>query len=320
MPDSPSAAPQRRLSFSEKIPLLQLAWDSTSLGELKTCPRKYYYSILCGYITHGDNVHQVFGLIYHSALEAYDRERAAGASHDAALLKAFRLALTLTWNSELQRPWTSDDNYKNRDTLLRSIVWYCDQFADDPFTVIVSEDGAAQVELSFRFELDLKSRLTEETFLLCGHKDKRGTFNGRRWVGDHKTTKSFLNQDYFEKYSPDNQISLYALSEQILEKEPSSGVIIDAAQIAVNFSRFQRQIITRTESQLAEWLTDAQYYIRQAENFVESNYWPMNDKSCNAWGGCPYRKVCSAAPEIRQTLLDTMYSRRSWDPLQTREV
>ena len=33
---------QKNSSFSTEIPNLQLAWDSTSLGLLKECPRKYY--------------------------------------------------------------------------------------------------------------------------------------------------------------------------------------------------------------------------------------------------------------------------------------
>jgi hypothetical protein len=61
-------------------------------------------------------------------------------------------------------------------------------------------------------------------------------------------------------------------------------------------------------------------YIRQNETYVENNYWPMNDTSCTRYGGCPYRPVCAAIPELRPKLLEGLYHRRSWDPLVVREI
>jgi hypothetical protein len=64
---------------------LQYAWDSTSLGYLKECPRKYYYTIVEGWRGKGSSVHLEFGGLYHSALEGYDKMRATGESHENAL-------------------------------------------------------------------------------------------------------------------------------------------------------------------------------------------------------------------------------------------
>jgi hypothetical protein len=52
---------------------LQFAWDSTSLGYLKECPRKYYYTMIEGWRGRGESVHLRFGQEYHAALEHYDR-------------------------------------------------------------------------------------------------------------------------------------------------------------------------------------------------------------------------------------------------------
>jgi hypothetical protein len=48
----------------------QWAWNSSSLNPAKTCARKYYYEVICGYVTKDENVHLTFGGIYASALEA----------------------------------------------------------------------------------------------------------------------------------------------------------------------------------------------------------------------------------------------------------
>ena len=56
-------------AFSKSLPGLQIAWDSTSLGTLKECPRKYQYSIMLGKQPREISVHLTFGLYYHAALE-----------------------------------------------------------------------------------------------------------------------------------------------------------------------------------------------------------------------------------------------------------
>jgi hypothetical protein len=64
---------------------LQFAWDSTSLGYLKECPRKYFYTIVEGWRGKGQSVHLEFGGLYHKALEEYDKLRAREDPHDETL-------------------------------------------------------------------------------------------------------------------------------------------------------------------------------------------------------------------------------------------
>lgn len=329
----PDDARIQRLSFSQILPLLQLAWDSTSLGELKTCARRYQYNILEGYVTRTENVHLRFGSEFHAALEYYDRLRAResryepdfyirppGASHEDALLGAVRFTLERTWDEKLGRPWTSDEPTKTRDTLIRSIIWYLDQFENDPCETIILNSGEPAVELSFRFEIGIQSKLTGEEFVVCGHLDRVARFQDRKWIMDRKTTKSTISEETFNNYTPDNQMTLYTFAGNIIMDEPIAGVILDVAQVVVTFSRFQRRALQRTPAQLEEWTRDLAHWLAVAESHVAQNYWPQNDKACHLFGGCPYRPVCSASPEIRPALLSALYTRRSWDPLVTREV
>jgi hypothetical protein len=57
---------------------VQFAWDSTSLGWLKTCPRLYQYSMIEGWRSSAKSVHLEFGGLYHSGLEMYDKQRSLG--------------------------------------------------------------------------------------------------------------------------------------------------------------------------------------------------------------------------------------------------
>src|SRR5262245_10715921 len=114
---------------------LQWAWDSTSLGWFKECPRKYYYAMIVGWRPKAETVNLKFGQLYHTGLEHYDKARALGMSHEEALIDSVQLLLTLTWErgrpDKVDGPWESDHNTKTRETLIRSIVWYIDQFGKD---------------------------------------------------------------------------------------------------------------------------------------------------------------------------------------------
>lgn len=309
-----------RLSFSQIEPNLQLAWDSTSLGALKRCPRYYEYNIIKGYTSKLESVHLRFGSEYNNALVTYHKARAAGATKEEATMAAVRYALEHTWDNDLGRPWVSDEPTKNRETLLRTVIWYLDRFEEDPLETQVFANGEAAVELSFRISIDHESDLTGEAYFLCGYLDRFVHFLGGAWITDWKSSKYQLDEKYFDRYSPDNQMSQYAFAGTMIGREPIKGVIVDAVQLGATFSRFQRGQILRTHTQLEEWLQDSLVYIKQNEDFVAKGHWPMNDTSCEKYGGCPYRKVCAATPEIRPKLLDGLFSTRIWDPLVVREI
>lgn len=312
----PAITHEQNSAFSQSIPNLQLAWDSTSLGTLKECPKKYEYFLLHGLRPRAESVHLTFGLHYHAALEFYDHQRAAGVSHDEALLATVRRVLELTWNAKLRRPWLSDDKHKNRFTLLRTVVWYLLEFAEDSLQTVILANGKPAVELSFRLELG-STAPTGEQWMLAGHLDRLVNFGEQVYVLDRKTTKSTLGEYFFAQFSPHNQFSLYALASRVIYKTPASGIICDGAQVAVTFSRFQRGIISRTEPQLQEWLDDAHMWFEQAYEFARRGRWPMNDKSCSNYGGCPYQALCTKSPLVRADWTRG-FAPVLWNPLQVR--
>jgi hypothetical protein len=281
---------------------VQFAWDSTSLGWLKTCPRLYQYSMLEGYRLNADKPDLTFGIHYHTALEHYDRQCAAGAGHAEALHEATRRVLADSWG------WESDHTTKNRETLVRSVVWYLDHFADDAARTLILANGKPAVELSFRMDIG-------EGNLLCGHLDRVVTYAGGVYVMDHKTASSTISSYYFDKFGPDNQMSLYTMAAKVVFNTPVQGVIIDAAQIAVGFTAFSRGFTFRTNAQLEEWMDDTRQYIKMAATFTDASYWPMNDKACNLYGGCAFRRICSKSSEVREMFLNTHYTRTPWNPL-----
>lgn len=309
-------------SFSQVMPNLQTAHDSTSIKAGEKCWRYYKYSNIDGYRTGTANPHQYFGQTLHSAIETYDRACAQGDDHQTAMQRALWTALDESWDHDHNRPWASEEPTKTRDTLLRTLVWYLDQWQNDPLKTLVLENGKPAVELSFRVDLSSAApdnrffAPTGEPYLICGHIDRAVEWNSEIWITDVKTTKYALDNNYFKQFSPDTQVSLYSLAGKVIFGKEIAGLIIDGIQVIVTGSRFRRQPIPRTESQLEEWLDDFTIYLRDLERNVDQDRWPMNPSACG-FGNfqCVYRPVCSAAPEARQDLLDAFYVKRQWDPL-----
>jgi hypothetical protein len=296
---------------------IQWAWDSTSLGWLKECPRKYQYNMIKGWRPKQPSIHLHFGLLYHAALELYDRLRTEGLDHENALIAVTRQAMRDSW------PWDFEPlerDTKNRATLIRSIVWYLEEFADDPCETVILQNGRPAVELSFKMELDYgpSGQLGGQPYVLCGHLDRVVTLNGSTYVSDRKTTSSTPGAYYFDGFAPDNQMSLYSIAARVVYHTPVSGIIIDAVQVAVGFSRFSRGFTYRSVAQLDEWLADTRYWLDLAVQYAKAGYWPMNDKSCHHFGGCPFRRVCSKSPEVRQVFLESDFRREPWNPLEVR--
>lgn len=301
---------------------VQFAWDSTSLGYLKTCPRLYQYIMIDGWSAKDESVHLRFGSEYHQAIQEYDIERANGTKHEEAIRHTIQNLLIRIAD------WQVDEDlragkYKNRTTLLQLCVDYFDFYADDPAQTLILDSGKPAVELSFKFELDWGPNDTAQPYILCGHLDRVVTFNEQIMVLDHKTTTQAPGAFFFNQFEPSNQMTLYTLAGKIVLDSPIKGVIIEAAQILLEKpNRFIRGFTYRTQDQLDEWVSDLGNWFSVAEAYADANYWPMNDTACDKFGGCKFRDVCSKSPNVRNTWLAADFTKLEegdrWNPLKAR--
>lgn len=290
---------------------VQFAWDSTSMGLYKECPRKYYYTMIGQWHLPQISMHLTFGLEFHKALEDYDKLRALGEDYEPALKKIVQDLMIRTDG------WETFDSKKNRQTLVRSVIWYLEHYRDDTIKTIILANGKPAVELSFKMDLGIEAG-DGNTYLWCGHMDRLVDYAGTPYVMDRKTSGSTINARYFDGFSPDNQMSGYTLAGKIIYNTPVAGVIIDAAQIAVGFTSFQRGFTMRTEAQLNEWVDDLTTWLERARVSAEEDKWPMNDKACHNYGGCVFRGICSLDPRVRDRFLESNFTKREWNPLEER--
>lgn len=304
-------------SFSIKLPTLQLYIDSSSLTEFKVCPRRYYYSIVMGRQPNAESIHLTFGILLHKSIELYHKARPT-MPHYLALKESVKWAMEATWDNSVNKPWDSDDRYKNRFTLIRTLVWYLDEYEHEAIATATLKDGRIAVEVPFTIDSGYTSP-TGEDFRLCGTLDRIVLFNNKFYVLDVKTTKNTIGPYYFDKYSPDNQVTVYSLAGSVIFHEPIDGIIIDACQVIIEKSAFKREFIDRSEAQIAEWQEELGYWLMNLSQCAETNKWPKNDSACDRYGGCPFRRVCSQSnPAAASRVLEGAFRERTWDPHKNR--
>ena len=110
---------------------IQFAWDSTSLGLLKTCPRLYQYTMIDGWGQRDESIHLRFGIEYHQALQDYAIARAQGTAHEDAIRTTIRQLHSRVFD------WLPDRNsragkYKNRESIVGIVIDYLDHFIEVP--------------------------------------------------------------------------------------------------------------------------------------------------------------------------------------------
>jgi hypothetical protein len=211
--------------------------------------------------------------------------------------------------------WVPDNKHKNRETLLRTVLEYMDSQPQDgslrPYRFPNGQDG---LELQFAVPLPLTSP-DGDPYILRGYFDSFFQFGNEVAPRERKTTKAGLGKFYWDRYEPDVQVDTYDLVVHALFPEMHSpGVLMEAAQTGVNFSKVERRFVTVPAGRREEWFNDLQYWISRAEADARANYFPKNTASCQTGGGCPFRDVCRRSPDNRGLVLERAFQTKAARP------
>lgn len=300
----------------------QFAWDSTSAGLAQTCLRKYYYKMICGWKPKYPSVHLLFGGLYAAAIEFYFKQTYENIDPEEALINTIQKVLIDSWEHETDDEGNPIEdtgeaklfihNAKTRENLVRTIIWYFEEFANDSALPARLQDGTPAVEHSFKIDIG-------DGILYSGHLDRLANYQDDFYFMDQKTTGIALSSHYFSQFDLSFQMSGYTFAGSMILGQPVKGGIIDAAQVLVGHSKYERSFTTRTKEQLDEWLETFHNLIETVHRAVEINYFPMNLSSCGNYGGCEFHKVCSKTPRLRESFLRADFDQKPiWNPLETR--
>lgn len=289
------------LNFAKFDGSKQLIWDASSLDSFKRCPRYYQYNVLQGWRPKEPPEQLIFGTALHAGLEAYDHARLRGVKRWDATVEGMQHALKA---GEVLK--ASKDTARTPETLTRAIVWYAEQFDDDPATLVVLPNGHPAIEV--RFEVAVPGT----AFRFSGRIDKIVELGGEIYVVERKTTSTALGPYYFNRYSPNTQVSAYCWALREFCGLPISGVMIEAFQTGVTFTRIERNIVRRSEDQLNEFLRNTAMLLNHADEYHKADYYPMNESACMLYGGCSFREVCERPASRRKAWLEEDFELRPY--------
>lgn len=222
-------------------------------------------------------------------------------------------------NIRTARVYVPDDPKKNRQTLVRSLIWYgLDQpeKLEDGLRPYVFPDGTRAVELSGKLPFPYVNRYGEQ-YVLSWNLDYVGAFGNENFIVDNKTTSKTLNDKFFQQYAIDTQFDTYDMVGSIAYPTLRiRGTLVDAVQIMAGGTETGRRPYYKTEAQREEHFNDLGYWFKRAEEDAVAGYWPMNKRNC--WL-CPFSKVCSQDPSMRHGYLEAAFTKQTrWDPTHER--
>ncbi len=316
--------------------------DNFALTMHQACPAKYDLRIRNRWTSRRKSGALNFGAVLHEGLASYYRNGATKHALPGALM-----AIKENWKEDQPA-----EDFRTLEKCLRTMMEYAEHYGSENFTVLGAPENPL-IENHFTLDTELylplcwHETVDPATGLVtgttgCGHLhpmsepiryqncsicslplepleyggifDGVVSFAGRYFILEHKTTTQFGSY-YFDQYNPNNQVTGYIWAARKLSGQPVGGAIINAIGIyKASATKFGRQITTRTEAQISEWLKNVWYEASEIQINQKNNYWPMRTGSCTMYGKCEFHPVHSLAnPLERSRFLEQEFIQQEWD-------
>lgn len=307
--------------------------DNFALTMFQSCPAKYDLRIRQGWASRRKSAALGFGGALHEGLAAWYR---TGSKTDALT------AIHEAWPTS-----TPIDDYRSKEKCISTMIEYMKKYPDESFSV-VGFPSNPMIECTFTLDTDLRLSCihcgpiagkwtghyevvdrqlvlldTHELCNQCGRElepiEYGGIFDGlvdfsnSIYVFEHKST-SQLGAYYFNQFKPNNQVTGYTWAASLLSGKRVGGAIINAIGIyKSSATKFERQITTRSQQDIAEWLNNVQHTCELIKECERTGHWPMFTPSCTMYGQCEFHNVhvLSSTTE-RQKMLEQDYIHDDW--------
>lgn len=278
---------------------IQQIWDYSSLMT-GVCARKYKLSKIDKWRSKRDAEAPRFGTFAHEVFEVYDRNKLVTPPEDAL---SNTVVYALDNGKFLNELETSQFSLP---CLIRSLVWYHEQFKNDPFQTAVDLNDEALLEK--RFEVPYPTR---EDRRISGRIDRIVVEEDELIVVDRKFTTKPLNSWYFAQYEPSLQLSLYVWALRDVLKLPINRAMIEAHQVGVTFARCERRLFSIDEARTAELEKELPRMITAIDRAHETGFWDRDLRMCGLYGGCGYSVVCNSTSRTEQATLEEYFKKEN---------
>lgn len=291
--------------------------DNFALTMFQSCPAKFDLRILQGWTSRRKSAALGFGGAFHAGLAAWYRTGSR-----VEMLKA------------VKDQWPDGmpvDDYRSLQKCVEVLLAYVKQYPAETFRVV-----PGMVEVAFTlstgmylscFGCGAKLGAWNGKDALCGHCGKElelieyggifdllVEFSGAVYVVDHKTT-SQMGGGFFDQFKPNNQITGYTWASRLLTGMRVGGALINAVcALKASATRFERQISTRTDDEIAEWLVSVYQTCEQIQQCRRTGIWHLQTVNCTMYGRCEFHQVhVLPHPKQRMAILEQEYIKSEWE-------
>lgn len=305
--------------------------DNFALTMHQACPAKYDLRINQRWTSRRKSGALSFGAALHEGLAEWYK---SGGDLSRALM-----AIKDKWQN--QGP---TDDYRTLEKCLRTMMEYSKEYPSEGFTVLGFPENPL---IENHFTLDtgfflplcgecgnlhpMREPIIYSNCSLCtaplerleygGIFDGVVEFSGRYFILEHKST-SMLGAYYFDQFKPNNQVTGYIWAARKLSGQPVGGALINAIGVyKVGATKFARQMTSRNDNEIDEWLRNVWYEASEIQINKVNNYWPQRTQACTMYGKCEYHSVhVLSHNKEREKLLDQDYIQETWDFMRRDEV
>jgi hypothetical protein len=290
--------------------------DNSIRSAFVSCPRKCYLEYLQHYKPRNQSVHLHAGGAYAHGLEAA-RVAYYEQGHPAEYAIAVGLAALIQFYGNFECP---PESAKSCERMAGALEYYFSQYPLESDPAVPSRISEERHGIEFSFAEPLLDILHPETgnpLIYCGRMDMVADFAGARYGEDDKTTSS-LGASWSKQWDLRAQFTGYCWGAA-QGGIPLEGFLVRGVSILKTKYDTQQAVTYRPQWMIDRWYEQLHRDLRRMITAWEEGYWDYNlDESCNAFGGCLFKKVClSDKPDL---WLSTDYERRRWDPVNRTEV
>lgn len=287
--------------------------DSSMRSDFVACPRMCELKNILHWKPKEPNVHLTAGAAYARGLEV--ARRAFYADHRPPKEAiALGLGALMEAYGDFECP---PDSAKSLDRMLGALEYYFHAFPFEadyahPHTFEGHDGPIIGVEFNFAEPIDVTHPVTGQPLIYTGRLDAVMDFAAGVFPLDDKTT-SGIGPKWSQQWDLRSQFTAYVWGVMKAGIEVS-GFMVRGLGILKNRYEKGEAITYRPPWMVERWYKQMCRDVRRMIACWEEGYWDYDlSDSCNAYGGCDYRRICLS--EHPEPWLETGFERRKWDPL-----
>jgi len=294
--------------------------DATMLSNMR-CPRKFFLGNIQRWRRGGEDesIHLTAGKAYAKGLEVARLAYSRGQDTETCL--ELGTAALIEEYGDAECPPTEA---KTLDRMVGALEFYFSEYPlDDDPARISTLAGVPAVEWRFALPLPFNNPDTGEPLLYAGRTDMICEFAGGRYAEDDKTTKS-LGARWSHQWEMRGQFVGYAWAGRELGLG-LQGTLVRGVSILKTKYESAQAIVNSPDWKIDEWVKHRDFLITKAlecygadgyRHGQEEGFWePAFDGTCEEYGGCGFKSVCTIPPEKRINWLTTNFVENTWNPL-----